>query len=502
MLSVDHVGPNLLEAGSELRIEGEGFPLGRTAEVLLSGELKRPGLPALAINLTMAGETRAAGEIAILFDDELIERLGGRGTFRGVVRVSFPGASGLRIYGRREASFDLLPGRAEGFATGATTKTHVEDLAQMLGMQLALRPPWTPGLQITSVQADGPAAKRGLAAGDVIVEANGVRLHRLADLVPQDGADTLSISIERAGQVGLVPVTLALDGIGFGAQDFSLTTLALLLAGALLGLSLPLSALRLSRPAPLFVIRERGLGLMRWAPQLFEMMAVMATTTLVVVWNLPWLGVAACVCLALAVAGKAAVGIGWLAPELPKRWALYAALTWVAIVISGTTELDTAIATQASAPWTWNLLRHPAGCPAALAALAILRAPNVGLRSPINWLDTIARTLLALALLAALIGPVLSPGPLRVYALGVGVWLFLIGARGARIHPHVALPLTGVALALAVLVFWFGAAVSVAQVTVPLVLSALCGAWLRAFVDRYRLAVEHGQRRLEADWSL
>src|SRR5690606_38036985 len=92
---------------------GTGFPAGRPARVTLVGALHRPGQPPQALDAALEGEAISSELVEVPMSAATLRRLGGRGTFRGAIRIAF-GAGALdggAVVGTLErVVLELVPG--------------------------------------------------------------------------------------------------------------------------------------------------------------------------------------------------------------------------------------------------------------------------------------------------------------------------------------------------------------------------------------------------------
>src|SRR5687767_13640354 len=100
LIPVRRITPAAIEPGVELEVIGAGFPAGRDAVVRFAGVFHRPGQPPLDVSVSARGRAVASDRVELVVGERLVSRLGGRGTFRGDVRVTFAGADAdARVHG-------------------------------------------------------------------------------------------------------------------------------------------------------------------------------------------------------------------------------------------------------------------------------------------------------------------------------------------------------------------------------------------------------------------
>ena len=110
LLEVDSIEPPEIEPGATLRIRGQGFPLGRSPDIVLRGSVYRPGVRASTVDARLAGEVRSESLIEIPIGEELIDALGGRATVDGELRVGFRTADNHRdVFSVERVRLDFLP---------------------------------------------------------------------------------------------------------------------------------------------------------------------------------------------------------------------------------------------------------------------------------------------------------------------------------------------------------------------------------------------------------
>ena len=181
LFEIDAVGPEAVEAGRPVVIEGHGLPYGSEGTLLLEGTLSQVGgtrsvsleLPAEIVSTELA-EARVTGA----FLDGLGG--GGRGTFRGRAELSVHMAEGEgAVSGSLEGVvLDFVPTAAWDDEEDALSGPSI---AEVLGLVIALGPEGE-GL-VAEVSAEGAASRMGMAPGDRLVAIEGMRILRPADLL-------------------------------------------------------------------------------------------------------------------------------------------------------------------------------------------------------------------------------------------------------------------------------------------------------------------------------
>jgi hypothetical protein len=216
-LDVTSVGPRDLEPGDAIEIVGSGFPMRRPAIVELEGEVRRPGEPARAVDLTVPVEARSAELIVVGLPEATFASLTGPGgrathaTFHGRVKISFAPAErgAASLSGRVEdVELDAHPDRlhAEN-ASGAVARAKA--MMSFAGFEVAASSLGADGLPVTRVEPGSRAQAAGLVASDVILSSDGLSAFALADLAPIDG-DAAELRVRRAnGEIARLRLSLA-----------------------------------------------------------------------------------------------------------------------------------------------------------------------------------------------------------------------------------------------------------------------------------------------------
>jgi len=220
LLEVRGLGPGRVERGEMLRVEGAGFPAGREGRLALAGVVRRPAEAPRAVSFTRAIHAVSAERAELRVDDALLDGLGGGGTFRGRLEVSFDAAvaGAEAVTGARDGVVVLfVPPTSLRFAGELARDRATVALFDFLGVT-----PETEldadGVRIVAVAADGRAESAGLREGDVVKESEGALVTSSADLAPPPGARALHWKVARAGEAAPIALTLSLRGLG-GAPD-------------------------------------------------------------------------------------------------------------------------------------------------------------------------------------------------------------------------------------------------------------------------------------------
>ncbi len=228
LLQVSEVGPGALEADSELKIDGSGFPENRRGTLILEGVAHTPARPPrrVAWELPLVAESRTT-----LFVRPGSRRLheltegAAHVTFRGSARVHFSplmeGRPPLR--GKKEqVVLDL-------FVPTSGVQENSEAFLHFLGIELG------PDLIIQELLSESIAEEAGLQVGDQLHSLDGVRLDSPRDFLPQAQAHTSVIEFSRTGFSDLGQVQI--DRANFQLLESGLAARALsILAGVALAL--------------------------------------------------------------------------------------------------------------------------------------------------------------------------------------------------------------------------------------------------------------------------
>ena len=214
LLDVETVAPETLEPGAILRIEGAGFPVAEPARVRVQGTLSRPGEAVLEVDAHLHGLAQDERRVEVNVDHETLRALGGRGSFRGQVDVSFRGARpDQRVHGSLEGvELDLRESPDEGLRHALALGGRAQEALEEVGLTPADENRSEGGLRVAEVREGSPAARASIQADDVILRANGVRVFDLADLAPPHAALLVELELERPGISGTTTLSLPLSG--------------------------------------------------------------------------------------------------------------------------------------------------------------------------------------------------------------------------------------------------------------------------------------------------
>lgn len=216
LLELGEVTPRAVEVGDRLRITGSGFPEGRAATLVLVGDASRAGEPVTrGIEVSAeahllsphALEVEVTRELAAAICDVADPR---HTTLRADLELRFASFRGphTTVSGRLEGvMLDVTP---ESVSESTLTMLRKEGLrfAGFLGAEVARS---EEGVTVTRVAERSRASRAGLAAGDVILELDGLSVHGLSDFVPPPNLRTSRVVVRR----GVDMTTLSVDGAGF-----------------------------------------------------------------------------------------------------------------------------------------------------------------------------------------------------------------------------------------------------------------------------------------------
>lgn len=205
LIQVLDIAPRDVEVGDRMAIAGTGFPPGKQARLTFRGSLYRPGeRPQRGIVVETTGIVVTPQHVDLEVDDPLQAlfcREGDRAvhtTFEGDLEVAFaaaaPGAapvSGVLDQITLDLRPSAKPSDADGEAEGARFLAFI-GIHGTSGTRDA-------GVLVRDVAAGSAAEVAGLAAGDVLVRFDGVRVATMSDVVPVEGEREAEIGIRRRG---------------------------------------------------------------------------------------------------------------------------------------------------------------------------------------------------------------------------------------------------------------------------------------------------------------
>jgi hypothetical protein len=254
LVQVTGVGNQELREGDTLELRGQPFPEGRSVDVTLRGEVRRPGEPKRAgFELALTGTSASTRSVTVPITRQVERAMTGaerarHATFHGSIEVSFrPRVAGTPpVTGElTDVVLDFVPAEEDASLAGAREEKG-RAFATYAGLLLERR---DGRLAVSGVMPDGPAERAGVTAGDQLLELDGVRLLELSDLVPAAESRVSELYLERAGAKTRLHLDVArFDPIAAG----KLAPLA--------GLVLALTLLFVLLASPL----GRGLSLLEW----------------------------------------------------------------------------------------------------------------------------------------------------------------------------------------------------------------------------------------------
>lgn len=205
LLEVERAEPSEIESGGTLRIYGRGFPLGHTPDVLLRGEVSRPGMPKSTVDAHLPGQVESESLIEIPVSQELIAALGGRATFDGELRVGFRTADARRdVFAAQRVRIDFLPDTSSQLFGDGAREAHAElSGARSFGVELSREELGTVGVRVLSVAPDSLAAIQGVEPNDVLVGLDGWSLYGWRDFAPDPSKTESSVLVARDGLRGV-----------------------------------------------------------------------------------------------------------------------------------------------------------------------------------------------------------------------------------------------------------------------------------------------------------
>jgi hypothetical protein len=375
----------VIERGSQVELQGRGFPVGGLGTARLIGTLRAPDENVRRIERAI-DVSAVTGDQLVVATDALIDALGSRGTFEGRLRVEFRARTAdATLTAEQPVLLDLS---ALPVSEQHALRAHALRVLERLGVEVSDDATTHDGVMVSTTRAGSHAALLGLREGDVIERAAGVRVHALGDLVPPPLASVLELNARRVGFSA--PITLHVP------LDASVETSALPLSrlswwiGWALGLALVLGAreslgVRALRAIQAAFAADRGraegraLGVFGAEPPApearlgrvllslvlsfggvmlvcFEPAGFLSVRSITLYLPLVAVGVA----LAFMRQGKSARERGRDAIALLGRMTVMGAVLACACALSGTRALDGIVAPQGAWPWQWGALQHMA----------------------------------------------------------------------------------------------------------------------------------------------
>lgn len=192
LIELQDINPPTLEAGTELHLEGSGFPENRPGTLILSGMAYIPARAPEAVRWELPLRPDSSSSIHFRLEEKLLrQQLKGaaHATFRGTAELIFkPIARGRpQLRGtKKDLVLDL-------FTNETGDSEQANRFALFLGVELS------EALVVTELMADSPAAQAGLQVGDRVHALDQVRLDSINDFVPQAHAQTSVLEYSRDG---------------------------------------------------------------------------------------------------------------------------------------------------------------------------------------------------------------------------------------------------------------------------------------------------------------
>lgn len=479
LFDLESVGPERLEPDMRLEIRGEGFPLGRAAEVRVTGLLHRPGAVPLAVQSTSTGGVESEGLVVVPITDAWIAAFGGRGTFVGRVRVGFPTERGALIFGERSVRFDLLPAMATQLDERAELVAEAKLLSQELGLTLSSGDYTQPGLRVLDVWPGGPAARSGIAPRDTIEALGQVHLYSLADFLLPPELSSAELRVRRPGTASRFVVHANLDPHGASSVHAANRTGLLLVLGLLIGVFGPLGTLI----RPRFPAHGRRATLARTRralPRLRSTMTLLLAGVLCAFSALGTMPKLGWWVTAFAFAGV----LSWVCRRklgratLQAPWGMILAVLIGMVMVGGSFALDSIVMRQGAVPWQWWLFKHPAAFLLFFSALFALG--SVTRESRLGLLASPYRAVLAFLIVTLFMGGWVWPSHefaalawfLVAVKISAVVWL----SAAIEVDARFARWLARAGVALAALTFWTGGVDRIAALSSPLLLGVVLGA--------------------------
>lgn len=408
LLEVEQISPTRVAPGTRIAIDGVGLPVATEAALVLEGTLHTPqGTRALSARLPAEILTEERAEVLLtgaLFDD----LIGGRGTFEGqaVLAVAMAGGAGELTGTVDDVTLDFVLGE------GVALLELDEATATGLGLEAERR---EGALVVT--RADEPAARWGVAQGDVLVAIDGLHVLEPADLSGWSERPT-SIEVLRDG----VPLTLG-PRTAEPAPDQRLRTGELAVLAVVLTLLLRIRPPRREvEPTSRRPSRKQLLGS---AISVALFAALGALVPRLAITHFPALLAPASFVIVL-VAGVRSVRrdghLGAVAGGLLRAASLLAAVLFAALA-RGVTDLGELLAIQGPLPWQWAL--STSAVAPALVVLLALAMPD----APRDRVDGVLGRLHEAALLTVVV--VTLAGGAEPGLLGIGSFVLRLLALRA-----------------------------------------------------------------------
>jgi hypothetical protein len=375
----------VLERGSQVELQGRGFPVGGLGTARLIGTLRAPDQNVRRLERAI-DVSAVTGDQLVLSTDAVLDALGPRGTFEGRLRVEFRARTAdATLTAEQPVLLDLS---ALPVSEQHALRAHALRVLERLGVEVSDDATTHEGVLVSGTRAGSHAALIGLREGDVIERAAGVRVHALGDLVPPPLASVLELNARRLGMSAPITLHVPLDAsvetsalplsrlswwlgwalglaLVFGSRE-SLGVRALravqaaFATGKASGAGRALGVFGADPPAPerrrLRVLLALLLSFGGVMLVCFEPAGFLSVRSITLYLPLVAVGVA----LAFMRQGKSARERGRDAVALLGRMTVMGAVLACACALSGTRALDGIVAPQGAWPWQWGVLQHVA----------------------------------------------------------------------------------------------------------------------------------------------
>ena len=230
LLELESVEPPEIEPGTILRIRGNGFPLGRSPQIVLRGDVFRPGTPKQSLDAELLGQVRSGSLIEVPIGAELLDALGGRATLDGELRVGFRAADEQRdVFAAERVRLDFLPDTASQLMAEAADD-HVEAALQpsAFGITLSHEELGTPGVRVTAVEPGSLADRQGVLPEDRVVGLDGLTIYARRDFEPDPSRSDSTVFVRRDGLRGVHALRWPHEATTQAADPLELTVFVLL----------------------------------------------------------------------------------------------------------------------------------------------------------------------------------------------------------------------------------------------------------------------------------
>ncbi|MCZ6807283.1 MAG: hypothetical protein O7F08_10045 [Deltaproteobacteria bacterium] len=438
LLDVEAIESLQIEPGGTLRIHGRGFPLGRAAVVSLRGTLYRPGVPPSLVDARLPGEVQTETRIEVPIDTEFMRSIGGRGTLEGRLRLAFRAANDRRdVFAEQPILIDFLPDTSAQLRTEPTRDEPLQSIdAQHFGVVLSREESGTIGVRVESVDPHSVAAMQGVRHGDTLVGLDGLRLYSWRDFLPDPSQTKSSVSVARPGLAGVHVLRWPHDATEQRADPLAFGVLLLL--GLLLGWLSPMA---------LCLGNASSGSIEVWLARLSLVLVFAAALfcASILQWTTIWILILGSLAALFSLAARERVAT--------VSFALAVLSTLTVMLLARTASISSIVAVQEGTVLDWYLFRTPASTLAFGGYLYSL--DQLASRSRLSAsLYTSAAAVLGAALF---LGGWEAAEPIQGISLLVAkAGVVFLGARFFRMTREVAVSVSGLGLALALLGAWAG----------------------------------------------